>query len=60
MNCYKVSKKMNFLELKEATRATLLLTEVLLKGLYLAHFDQEAGYIYSHIPVNMEFLNDTY
>ena len=49
MNCYKVSKKMNFLELKEATRATLLLTEVLLKGLYLAHFDQEARCIYSHI-----------
>ena len=49
MNCYKVSKKMNFLEWKEATRATLLLIEVLLRGLYLAHFDQEAGYIYSHI-----------
>ena len=45
MNCYKVSKKMNFLELKEATQATLLLIEVLLKALYLAHFDQEAGYI---------------
>ena len=49
MNCYKVSKKMNFLEWKEATRATLLLIEVLLRGLYLAHFDLEAGYIYSHI-----------
>ena len=40
---------MNFLEWKEATRPTLLLIEVLLRSLYLAHFDQEAGYIYSHI-----------
>ena len=35
MNCYKVSKKMNFLEFKEATRATLKWKfEVLLKGLH--------------------------
>lgn len=40
---------MNFREFKEATRTTLLLIKVLLKGLYLARFDQEAGYIYSHI-----------
>ena len=39
---------MNFREFKEATRTPLLLIKVLLKGLYLK-FDQEAGYIYSHI-----------
>ena len=55
---------MNFLEFKDATRTTLLLIKVLLKGLYLAPFDQEGGYIFSHITrrvnIMMEFFNDTY